>query len=124
MMFFTYVVMYGLGILTMKSIREFLKREERKKVKNETPYFKQDNVRFYSKEFFDGTIEFWAYPLPDSYTSDGVTVYKPNLWYGSNPIYLGRVLEDELVKPDNFYSLTMPIQRGALKLFKMAGVYV
>lgn len=97
----------------MKIFEKFLEGKIKSKVKNETPYFKDMWIRYYTKELTNGTIEFWAYPLRSIY------------YHGEElrPVYLGKYKDDELTKPDNFYELSMPIQRGALRLYQAVGIY-
>lgn len=91
-----------------------------KKIKNETPYFKDNYYRYYTKEFRNGLIEFWAYPTATKYRGE-FTTHSPIVHDG--PIYLGKCEKGELTKPEEFYGLPMPIQRAALRLYKTVGVY-
>lgn len=94
---------------------------DRKKVLNETPYFKDAYLRYYTKDLTGGVREFWAYPVSGFGARDyGWELEK----YGvDGAFYLGSFIKEELTKPENFMSLPMPLQRGALRLYREVGIY-
>ncbi len=109
----------------MKGITEFFKREEKKRIIKEEPYFKSGYLRYYTRKFNNGSVEFWAFPTTGIYSGCMTRDWDFELReYGTKGgFYLGKIVDDEVVKPDSFYKFPMPIQRGALKLFKQAGFY-
>lgn len=105
----------------MKSISDYLKWEKRQRVKNEKMYFKHIHIQYYTKELMDGTVEFWGYPVPQYIDNlDGKGNVRIKL---KDPIYLGKYINDELTKPDDFYGLDRSTQRSALRLYEEVGVY-
>lgn len=91
--------------------------QEPPRVIGEKLYFKKDSVRYGTKKLSDGTVEFWAYPSKTNYAG---AVIEPWL---HNPIYLGKYVNGEITKSDNFFDERIMVQWGAFKLFKEAGIY-
>lgn len=114
------VATFGITITGNKMIAIFKKKLPNGGIMviGEKPYFKENYIRYYSKEMEDGTIELWGYPTTSKYW--GEVHPSPSC---SEPVYLGTIRNGQLKKPDDFYSLAMPIQRSALKLYKKIGVY-
>jgi hypothetical protein len=108
----------------MKAILEIIqgkKRASKRKLEDEVRYFKCDFIGYYALYFEGNIIEFWAYPIPHPFYDDGeIRMVYDN---GKEPIPLGKFEDGTLTRPHHFHGLSMPLQRGAIKLWKMAGVY-
>lgn len=97
----------------MKSIIRFL--EKKKKIKDETRWHTNGHVGYWSKKMSDDSVEFWAHPMAHTY---GDMKY-----IAGTPVYLGKCEDNDLTKSEDFYNIYISHQRGAIKMWKMMGIY-